>query len=612
MFSIGKRSVAARCSTVVDHLSQHQQRLISHYTVLGVVPTANLEEIKAAFRKKAKVIHPDAAPHRDTSSSSTGSNHKEWVQLLTAYQILSDARSRYLYDLSLSSSSSSFLRQAAASGLKNGRHEDVEIDLNWNLGRAWTKNPLNNQQKGDKDSKNSATTRTTTVLDHLRTNLESDWHTALRHAYLGPRIDDLQHGQLPDCFEADERATQNTNEVLQLVSGRQELGSVRLRAAGMLTESEKKAWLGQGQCNHSEVKKDPALLVAFEVATKLMPAGNTPKDDRMKNNDDGSENSDASLQKNGTIKEQSGAESGSTYTSKPSRIAKQPQILDLYLGDDVIATAVSRPAAVSGAASTAIDTSDTAAPIDGSTKEEDETTIQGILTTYFYRGDTLLAQLIEGEPSLATTRRYSASKLLDSSGNHIFSIIRNVTPLVRHVTFVAEHTNTAAAKKEKSNIHKGFSNTTTDASTTSPPQNSTFAGIKKKTIVARCQRAWLPPSYFWLFKPRSYDHDIGGWVINWAGETQKKHPQWLDPSVLTLVAALDTLDYEKAKQQPYGLFERLRRGRSVQSTGGGNRDCNGETDKESKHSTDVDVDGARKVLSWVRDMVRFHRGGGNK
>jgi DnaJ-class molecular chaperone len=32
-----------------------QQRLVSHYTVLGVVPSANLEEIKAAFRKVRKI-----------------------------------------------------------------------------------------------------------------------------------------------------------------------------------------------------------------------------------------------------------------------------------------------------------------------------------------------------------------------------------------------------------------------------------------------------------------------------------------------------------------------------------------------------------------------------
>ena len=34
-----------------DHFTQQQRCFISHYTVLGIPQTANLEEIKAAFRK---------------------------------------------------------------------------------------------------------------------------------------------------------------------------------------------------------------------------------------------------------------------------------------------------------------------------------------------------------------------------------------------------------------------------------------------------------------------------------------------------------------------------------------------------------------------------------
>lgn len=34
-----------------DHFAQQQRCFISHYTVLGIPQTANLEEIKAAFRK---------------------------------------------------------------------------------------------------------------------------------------------------------------------------------------------------------------------------------------------------------------------------------------------------------------------------------------------------------------------------------------------------------------------------------------------------------------------------------------------------------------------------------------------------------------------------------
>ena len=509
--------------------------------------------------QKAKIIHPDATPHHDSSAH----NRKEgWVELLTAYQILSDTRSRHLYDLSRSSSSSSFLRQAAASGVKHGIHEDVEIDLNWNLGRAWTHPSNKNQENNNNNNDGKNSSKTTTVLDHLKSNLESDWHVAIRHAYLGPRLDDLEHGQFPDCFEADERATDTTNEVLQLVSGRQELGSVRLRTASMLSESEKKAWLGQGECNYTGVEKDPALLAAFEVAGLTPPNKSEQKQ---------SEEDDAQTKHFSSRKETETAPQDKTNNIKTSR---QPQIVDLYLDDELIATAVSRPAAVAASPATTLQ--------EAEEKENDDESIQGVLSTYFYRGDSLIAQLIEEEPSLATTRRYSASKLLDPSGQHIFSILRNTTPLVRHITFVAEHTTTASPspQKESTNI-------------------SNVNLVKKKTVVARAQRAWLPPSSLWLFKPRSYDHDIGGWVISWAGESQRDHPLWLDPSVLTLVAALGTLDYEKAKQQPYGLFERLRRGgdgffgNDGGSSGGSVGSVNG---------------GGRKVLEWVRDILRFHRG----
>jgi hypothetical protein len=542
--------------------------------------------------QKAKVVHPDAASNTSPTSSST-EDRKEWVQLLTAYQILSDARSRHLYDLSRSTSSSSFLRQAAASGVKHGVHEDVEIDLNWNLGKAW-------KQQNQEDNKNSST-----VLDHLRNNLESDWHTALRHAYLGPSLKDLDLScQLPDCFEADERAVQSTNEVLQLVSGRQELGSVRLRTASMLTESERKAWLGQGTCNYTEVKKDPALIAAFEVA-ELAPGA--------EHSGHAEEKTDAATLDHPQEESTSSAAAAGTTAKieyrRNANIDTQPQILDLYLDGQVIATAISRPAKPANLdATTATSHSETtteaelAEKDDVNATQDDDESIKGVLTTYFYRGDTLLAQLIEEEPSLATTRRYSASKLLDSAGRHTFSIIRNVTPLVRHITFLAEHTTSNSTNSTTSRNNSTGSTRTTNRF---GGLNST-ARIKKKTVIARCQRAWLPPSTFWLFKPRSYDHDIGGWVINWAGESQRDHPQWLDPSVLTLVAALDTLDYEKAKQQPYGLFERLKMVEKSFGTGGGGG--GGKTEGSENVNSSNSGGGAKKVLMRVRDMLRFHHG----
>jgi len=63
--------------------------LQNHYDLLGVKPGASTAEIKKAFRKKAKQLHPDIA----------GSAHSEAMRrLLKAYEALSDIESRFEYD----------------------------------------------------------------------------------------------------------------------------------------------------------------------------------------------------------------------------------------------------------------------------------------------------------------------------------------------------------------------------------------------------------------------------------------------------------------------------------------------------------------------------------
>lgn len=61
------------------------------YATLGVAPTASAEEIKAAFKARAKALHPDLNRHRDTTA--------EFQRLQAAYAILEDPRQRELYDL---------------------------------------------------------------------------------------------------------------------------------------------------------------------------------------------------------------------------------------------------------------------------------------------------------------------------------------------------------------------------------------------------------------------------------------------------------------------------------------------------------------------------------
>jgi len=63
--------------------------LNNHYDLLGVKPGASTAEIKKAFRKKAKQLHPDIA----------GSSNAEVMRsLINAYEALSDLERRFEYD----------------------------------------------------------------------------------------------------------------------------------------------------------------------------------------------------------------------------------------------------------------------------------------------------------------------------------------------------------------------------------------------------------------------------------------------------------------------------------------------------------------------------------
>ena len=62
------------------------------YKILGVSPKATIAEIKTAFRKKAKELHPDLSKQENLST-------KAFQKLLKAYQILCDSYQRSIFDL---------------------------------------------------------------------------------------------------------------------------------------------------------------------------------------------------------------------------------------------------------------------------------------------------------------------------------------------------------------------------------------------------------------------------------------------------------------------------------------------------------------------------------
>jgi curved DNA-binding protein CbpA len=62
----------------------------SYYDVLGVPPMASEQDIRRAFRSKAKQLHPDVNASSDA--------HQKFLMLQKAYQTLTDKQQRFFYD----------------------------------------------------------------------------------------------------------------------------------------------------------------------------------------------------------------------------------------------------------------------------------------------------------------------------------------------------------------------------------------------------------------------------------------------------------------------------------------------------------------------------------
>ncbi|XP_062214509.1 uncharacterized protein LOC133915382 [Phragmites australis] len=435
----------------------------SAYEVLGVGETSSYAEIKASFHRLAKETHPDVA-------AAAGS--RRFLQILAAYEILSDSQKRAHYDSYLRSQrrvvhkhprpSQYVYPSGSGSGIALARESNVVEWLKWyrlTIDDIVTKK------------------RVATGSGYFD-RLESELYTAIHAAYYGPDVESMD--VLPDCFEAEERSVYETSELLHLVSGRDLFGIVSV---------------ADGVQELTDACREKVARFGFRTSGVITNVSTNANKDSISVNPVDRHNKEM------------------VYDDNPPSDAYKD--IELRICGKVVATATRSPKC------NCIDKGD----------------VEDHIHVYLVPNEAVASDLMQGNlllgtiTGLATTGEEGACCVYDGHGIKTHVIMKHRTLMVKHMHWYQ-------------------------------------VGDEVSPCECRCSRAQLPPSRYWLFEPRCYMHDTGGWYIETFGRDKKgrtipSQRQWdsfnehsekrLHPAMYLVTLAYRSLDLEDARRRQWSM-----------------------------------------------------------
>ena len=132
---------------------------IDFYKILQVSQNASLSEIKLSYRRLALLLHPDR---------NRGGNAENFIQLTSAYKILSDPRKRIEYDNSKGYKSE--IKTTKNENTKYKPHPDINISAHYNVAvwNAW--------HHGDNSTPSSSVKYSNSWMNMEKYNRHQEYH----------------------------------------------------------------------------------------------------------------------------------------------------------------------------------------------------------------------------------------------------------------------------------------------------------------------------------------------------------------------------------------------------------------------------------------------------